>query len=56
VRTQIKKKRYAEKLRDNVQMSIEAAIPDALRGSITAATWKPTSARSSSRRERAAGH
>ena len=32
VRTQIKKKRYAEGLRDNVQMSIEAAITDALTG------------------------
>jgi two-component system, cell cycle response regulator len=32
VRTQVKKKRYAEKLRDNVQMSIEAAITDALTG------------------------
>jgi two-component system, cell cycle response regulator len=31
-RTQIKKKRYAERLRDNVQMSIEAAITDALTG------------------------
>src|ERR1700682_66959 len=30
VRTQIRKKRYAERLRDNVQMSIEAAITDAL--------------------------
>jgi len=32
VRTQIKKKRYVERLRDNVQMSIEAAITDALTG------------------------
>ena len=32
VRTQIKKKRYTEKLRDNVQMSIEMAITDALTG------------------------
>ena len=32
VRTQIKKKRYTERLRDNVQMSIEAAITDALTG------------------------
>jgi two-component system cell cycle response regulator len=32
VRTQIRKKRYAERLRDNVQMSIEAAITDALTG------------------------
>ncbi len=32
VRTQVKKKRYTEKLRDNVQMSIEAAITDALTG------------------------
>jgi two-component system, cell cycle response regulator len=31
-RTQIKKKRYTERLRDNVQMSIEAAITDALTG------------------------
>ena len=30
VRTQIKKKRYTERLRDNVQMSIEMAITDAL--------------------------
>jgi two-component system, cell cycle response regulator len=29
-RTQIRKKRYTERLRDNVQMSIEAAITDAL--------------------------
>jgi two-component system, cell cycle response regulator len=32
VRTQIRKKRYAERLRDNVQMSIEMAITDALTG------------------------
>jgi two-component system cell cycle response regulator len=32
VRTQIRKKRYTERLRDNVQMSIEAAITDALTG------------------------
>ena len=32
VRTQIKKKRYAERLRDNLQLSIEAAITDALTG------------------------
>lgn len=32
VRTQIKKKRYAERLRDNVQMSIELAITDGLTG------------------------
>jgi two-component system cell cycle response regulator len=32
VRTQIRKKRYAEKLRDNVQLSIEMAITDALTG------------------------
>ena len=32
VRTQVKKKRYAERLRDNVQVSIEAAITDALTG------------------------
>jgi len=32
VRTQVKKRRYAEKLRDNVQLSIEAAITDALTG------------------------
>ncbi len=31
-RTQIKKKRYTERLRDNVQMSIEMAITDALTG------------------------
>ncbi|MGE3144001.1 MAG: PleD family two-component system response regulator [Pseudorhodoplanes sp.] len=31
-RTQIRKKRYAERLRDNVQLSIEAAITDALTG------------------------
>src|SRR5262249_18259976 len=30
VRTQVRKKRYTERLRDNVQMSIEAAITDAL--------------------------
>jgi two-component system, cell cycle response regulator len=30
VRTQIRKKRYAERLRDNVQLSIEMAITDAL--------------------------
>ena len=29
VRTQIRKKRYTDKLRDNVQQSIEAAITDA---------------------------
>ncbi len=32
VRTQIKKRRYTERLRDNVQMSIEAAITDGLTG------------------------
>jgi two-component system, cell cycle response regulator len=32
VRTQVKRKRYTEKLRDNVQLSIEAAITDALTG------------------------
>ncbi len=32
VRTQIKKKRYTERLRDNVQVSIEMAITDALTG------------------------
>jgi len=32
VRTQIKKKRYAERLRDNVQKSAEMAITDALTG------------------------
>jgi two-component system cell cycle response regulator len=32
VRTQIRKKRYTERLRDSVQMSIEAAITDALTG------------------------
>jgi two-component system cell cycle response regulator len=31
-RTQLRKKRYAERLRDSVQMSIEAAITDALTG------------------------
>lgn len=32
VRTQIKKKRYSERLRDNVQSSIEAAVTDVLTG------------------------
>ena len=32
IRTQIKKKRYAERLRDNVQMSIALAITDGLTG------------------------
>jgi two-component system cell cycle response regulator len=32
VRTQMRKKRYAERLRDNVQMSIEMAITDSLTG------------------------
>jgi len=32
VRTQIRKKRYTERLRDNVQMSIELAITDSLTG------------------------
>ena len=32
VRTQVKKKRYTERLRDNVQMSIELAITDGLTG------------------------
>jgi two-component system cell cycle response regulator len=32
VRTQIRRKRYTERLRDNVQLSIEAAITDALTG------------------------
>jgi two-component system cell cycle response regulator len=32
VRTQVRKRRYTERLRDNVQMSIELAITDALTG------------------------
>jgi two-component system cell cycle response regulator len=32
VRSQVRKRRYAERLRDNVQMSIEMAITDALTG------------------------
>jgi two-component system, cell cycle response regulator len=32
VRTQIRRRRYTERLRDNVQMSIEMAITDALTG------------------------
>jgi two-component system cell cycle response regulator len=32
VRTQVRKKRYTEKLRDNMQLSIEMAITDALTG------------------------
>ena len=32
VRTQVRKKRYTERLRDNVQMSIELAITDGLTG------------------------
>src|SRR6202035_3566548 len=32
VRTQVKRRRYTERLRDNVQLSIEAAITDALTG------------------------
>jgi len=32
IRTQIRKKRYTERLRDNVQLSIEMAITDALTG------------------------
>jgi len=32
VRTQVRKKRYAERLRDNVQLSIELSITDALTG------------------------
>ena len=32
VRTQVRKKRYTEKLRDNVQLSIEMAITDVLTG------------------------
>jgi len=32
VRTQVRKKRYAERLRDNVQLSIEMAITDGLTG------------------------
>ena len=32
VRTQIRKKRYTERLRDNVQLSIEAAVTDPLTG------------------------
>ncbi|ARQ01480.1 PleD family two-component system response regulator [Pseudorhodoplanes sinuspersici] len=32
VRTQVRRKRYTERLRDNVQMSIEAAITDGLTG------------------------
>jgi two-component system cell cycle response regulator len=32
VRTQVRKKRYSERLRDNVQLSIEMAITDALTG------------------------
>jgi two-component system cell cycle response regulator len=32
VRTQVRKKRYSERLRDNVQLSIEMAVTDALTG------------------------
>jgi two-component system cell cycle response regulator len=32
VRTQVRKKRYSERLRDNVQMSIEMAVTDVLTG------------------------
>jgi two-component system cell cycle response regulator len=32
VRTQVRRRRYTERLRDNMQMSIEAAITDALTG------------------------
>jgi len=32
VRTQVRKRRYAERLRDNVQMSMEMAVTDALTG------------------------
>src|SRR5439155_15096659 len=32
VRTQVRKKRYAERLRDNVQLSIDLSITDALTG------------------------
>src|SRR6202043_3934958 len=34
-RSQVRKRRYTERLRDNVQMSIERAIPDALPGFFT---------------------
>jgi len=44
-RTQIRKRRYTDHLRDNVQNSIEMAITDALTGCITAATWKAISRR-----------
>jgi len=49
----IRKKRYAERLRDNVQMSIEMAITDALTGLYNRRYMgKPTSAAWSSRPQR----
>jgi two-component system cell cycle response regulator len=45
VRTQIKKRRYTERLRDNVQTSIELAITDGLTAFSTGAIWKRTSGR-----------
>jgi two-component system cell cycle response regulator len=37
VRTQLRKKRYADRLRHNVQLSLEMAITDQLTGCTTAA-------------------
>ena len=54
VRTQIRKKRYTERLRDNVQMSIEMAITDALTGLHNRRYMETHIARSSSRPCRAA--
>jgi PleD family two-component response regulator len=51
-RSQVRKRRYTERLRDNVQISIEMAITDALTGLF--ATWKAISRACSSRQARAA--
>ena len=43
VRTQIKRKRHCDYLRDRLEESVELAVTDALTGSTTAAIWKRTS-------------
>ena len=50
VRTQIKRKRHADFLRDRLEESVELAITDALTGCTIAATWKRTLACAGGRR------
>ncbi len=53
VRTQVKRKRYSDHLRNRLEESIEASVIDSLTGCTTAATWKRICRRWSTRRVRA---